>query len=278
MYFSIRKLLIAFFLTICAVSSYADEDWPVKCYSSFNEFKNLYYDNENVIVTEWGKDLKEKYYVIQDSPAMRGGDILIYHKEINGEMCLIASSYGEGVQPRFSDNGTLLEITVSQYLYPRAKGDLDSSITIYRLGKQGHFFPSECTSTREDGYSIEHDCLTGEEKSSSSPSPPSFDCSNFRKLNLSERFVCTSTDLAKLDSILAKNYKALQAANIGKLHNQLTKDQREWIKQRNECGKNADWDCVDAAYRERIEEICTKYPVISGSAPVCISAPDRPKP
>ena len=36
------------------------------------------------------------------------------------------------------------------------------------------------------------------------------------------------------------------------------------------------WDCVDAAYRERIGEICTKYPVVSGSAPSCIPAPEKP--
>jgi uncharacterized protein len=100
-------------------------------------------------------------------------------------------------------------------------------------------------------------------------SNPSFDCS--KASTPVEKMICSDSLLGRLDVALTNNYKMMMAANIGdgaKQHLKTT--QREWLTRRNGC---ADRDCLEAAYRSRIDEICD-YPVVSGVHPMCSYSDD----
>ena len=281
---NVRSLFIAIMLIICALSSYAEDwsesDWEVvqegKCYPSIEAFKkNNSSVDEEVRVFESDKTSKEKYYWVDDLTPARGGDTLVYRKEKDDRVCLIALLKG-GVGAswyNFSDDGTILEVKTNEYIYER---HLPHREIIYRPNEQGRFFPSECTlignTTRK------YDCLKGEGTIESVPVliPASFDCSDLSKLSRSEYAVCTDGEFSELDSILAKNYEAFQSADIGDLRTKLINDQRDWVKYRDNCGSNL--GCLYNQYTDRIETICTNYPVVSGDAPVCIPAPEKPDP
>lgn len=100
-------------------------------------------------------------------------------------------------------------------------------------------------------------------------SNPSFDCS--KACTPVEKMICSNSLLGRLDVALTNNYKLMISANIGdgaKQHLKAT--QKEWLAFRNGC---ADTDCLEAAYRSRIDEICD-YPVVSGVHPMCSYSDD----
>jgi uncharacterized protein YecT (DUF1311 family) len=101
------------------------------------------------------------------------------------------------------------------------------------------------------------------------PSAPSFDCA---KTNLqTEKVICRIAKLSRLDSILATNYKNLLFSNIEDNGKNLKRDQRAFIKMRNTC-KTV--ECLTDVYTRRIEEVCTKYPVVTGVFPPCTLSKD----
>lgn len=67
-------------------------------------------------------------------------------------------------------------------------------------------------------------------------SGPSFDCSG--SLNVSERRICASPDLAGLDRKMADTYAWLQGQLSEARRAELARDQRQWLARRNACGAN----------------------------------------
>jgi uncharacterized protein len=101
----------------------------------------------------------------------------------------------------------------------------------------------------------------------------SFDC---RKASgYVETRICADDALSALDEIMARNYFGLRSANLGSAQDHLAQSQRAWLKRRNLC---RDERCLDAAYRERIEALCTEYPVFSGAHPLAFGDCDLPQP
>jgi uncharacterized protein YecT (DUF1311 family) len=287
MNFSVRNLFVVLAL-IASVEQSCAEDWSGTywegvqkgaCYPSVKAFKkNQYSIDKEISVTESKKTSKEKYFWVND---LISRSALVYHNEKNGSVCLIAylsGGGGEDYSANYSADGAIIELKSSEYTYPMYPNAPHTREIIYRPDKQGRFFPSECTLLGENNYKRQYDCIKGDVQSVPVRVPPSFDCSNPRKLNRPEYLICSNGNFTELDIVLDKNYKTFQSANIGELRSKLIRDQRAWIKRRNECKGDWEsiWECVDASYRERITEICTKYPVVSGPAPVCISAPEKP--
>lgn len=101
----------------------------------------------------------------------------------------------------------------------------------------------------------------------------SFDCA--KATTLVEKAICTDKALNRLDEVLSENFKRMSAAKIGEgaLAN-LRSSQRSWLAVRNQC---ADVNCIGKRYRERIDVICSDYPVLSGAFPSCTSAADADK-
>ena len=95
----------------------------------------------------------------------------------------------------------------------------------------------------------------------------SFDCA---KAGTSiEKAICSNKKLGRLDEVLAQNYKAMLASDIGDgARTDLKTSQRAWVANRNKCVDN---ECIAKAYKARIDEVCD-YPVISGVYPPCTSA------
>jgi uncharacterized protein len=117
--------------------------------------------------------------------------------------------------------------------------------------------------------------VSGSEPYCINPEPfASFDCSNPNTLDLAESTICRNSNLSGYDSTLARNYKALLVADIGKLRDKLIRDQDEWLKRRNICKDNS--ECLSYLYGERINEICNNYPVVSGPKPYCRNAVTLP--
>jgi len=78
---------------------------------------------------------------------------------------------------------------------------------------------------------------------------PSFNCSYAD--NATERTICNSWNLARLDRRLAYWYrKARERAYYFEFSNELRADQRSWLYSRNSCGYNR--RCLRRAYRQRI--------------------------
>lgn len=98
---------------------------------------------------------------------------------------------------------------------------------------------------------------------------PSFICS--KSNTVVEKMICANKPLSVLDTLVAMNYSKIKSATIGDTHEQVITDQRAWLKQRNAC-KIA--QCLDESYRNRLDEICQKYPVATGREFECLSAGD----
>jgi len=281
MNFNVRDVFIIIALLIYAVPSNANDwrgtPWEIiekgACYPSpetFMEstFGDNYLDDNNISISILSKNTKEIYYVAGDFTPSRGASLLILHKEKNSEICLIAYLLGGGDSDnyKFSDDGVLIEIRTSSYTYQK---DFFNNEIVYKPNNEGRFFPSECAMTGNNKKQP-YDCFEAYRPDVPIRVPPSFDCSNPKKLNNSESLVCKDGDLAELDSVLASNYKALRAADIGALREKLIQDQREWMKRRDKCADDKDSKgCLANEYSWRITEICTKYPVVSGSKPPC---------
>ncbi len=98
---------------------------------------------------------------------------------------------------------------------------------------------------------------------------PSFDCA--KASSLTEKAVCSTPLLGKLDGAMSESYKDMLASDIGDgARNDLKASQRRWLAERNNC---ATVQCLTAAYRKRIDEVCA-YPVLSGAHPICVSSED----
>ncbi len=96
----------------------------------------------------------------------------------------------------------------------------------------------------------------------------SFDCA--KAGTTVEKAICADKRLGRLDEVLAQNYRAMSAANIGAgALNNLRSSQRSWLATRNQC---ADASCIGKQYQERIDAVCSDYPVLSGAFPSCTSA------
>jgi uncharacterized protein len=95
----------------------------------------------------------------------------------------------------------------------------------------------------------------------------SFDC---KKASTSiEKQICEDATLGKLDEALSENYRNMMASPIGDgAIKDLKATQRKWVAERNKCTTK---ECVVAAYRKRVDEVC-EYPVISGVHPGCVEA------
>lgn len=93
---------------------------------------------------------------------------------------------------------------------------------------------------------------------------PSFDCG--KASTFVEKSICSVNVLGNLDGAMAENYKYMKASDIGDgAKSDLTSTQKQWMLERNKC---TSIECVETAYRKRIDEIC-EYPVISGVHPAC---------
>ena len=68
---------------------------------------------------------------------------------------------------------------------------------------------------------------------------------------------------------MSENYQYMMASDIGDgARSELKSSQKQWMSERNKC---TSIQCVETAYRKRIDEIC-EYPVISGAHPICTSS------
>jgi len=96
----------------------------------------------------------------------------------------------------------------------------------------------------------------------------SFDCK--KATAFAEKAVCSDPLLSKLDDVLAKNYKGMLNSDFGNTQKSLKAEQVKWIKSLNQCKDN---QCVNDAYRKRIDETCD-YGVVSGIHPECTMSQD----
>lgn len=80
------------------------------------------------------------------------------------------------------------------------------------------------------------------------PARPSFSCSG--RLGPTEQSICGNAQIAKLDRDMSNAFYAL----IGRLsqseQSRLKSDQRQWLGQRNRCGRND--SCIEREYYDRI--------------------------
>jgi len=80
------------------------------------------------------------------------------------------------------------------------------------------------------------------------------------KLNVTERTICASSDLQRLDIRMAEAYKRAMTDNK-------KRDQISWLKERNSCG--SDRTCIARTYRDRLATLD------SGGAPVASDSARR---
>ena len=93
---------------------------------------------------------------------------------------------------------------------------------------------------------------------------PSFDCA--KASTVVERMICADSSLGNLDGVLAQNYRAMLAADIGDgARGALKQSQRDWNARKNACD---DVECVRALYLTRVDEVCD-IPVLGGAHPEC---------
>ncbi len=97
---------------------------------------------------------------------------------------------------------------------------------------------------------------------------PSFDCAQKRTSSVEQR-ICKDPKLAALDRQLGQAYAAAQGQATPADAQTLTNAQRDWVRTRNACWKNADVPaCVENAYHDRISELQARYRLVApvGSA------------
>jgi uncharacterized protein YecT (DUF1311 family) len=249
MFFNVRNILITIVLWLYAIPSYA-EDWSGtlwedvgKCDYSYKEISNGTWDDEN-----FSTQVSGIYVYKTDRMNIRDPSVSVYKRKNKEKMCLIAFYTGR-----------------SSYFTPSFGGEMGLyNLEInYKQNKQGLYFPSECAYSGTN-IRIPFDCY---KVFKGIVSTPSFDCTDPKKLTRTEQIICNDKELSDYDLTLAINYRIMQAADIGELRDKLTRDQRDWLKRRNECKDNK--DCLLGAYRERTNEVCNNYPVVSGTEPSC---------
>lgn len=83
---------------------------------------------------------------------------------------------------------------------------------------------------------------------------PSFDCAKAR--SWSEVTVCNDAGLADLDQRVAELYRSNRAALTSEQKNSVTRDQRQWLRDRESCKKQADSSgCLVGIYKARIAQL-----------------------
>jgi uncharacterized protein len=83
---------------------------------------------------------------------------------------------------------------------------------------------------------------------------PSFDCAKAR--SWSEVTICNDAGLADLDRRVAELYRSNRAALKGEQQKSVTRDQRQWLRDRESCKKQADRSgCLVDLYKARIAQL-----------------------
>lgn len=80
---------------------------------------------------------------------------------------------------------------------------------------------------------------------------PSFDCA--KASAPSERAICASSDLAKLDGSLGQVYAKARAVGTVAKRRMLADEQRGWLKRRDACGDKT--DCMRPLMQKRLDEL-----------------------
>ena len=80
---------------------------------------------------------------------------------------------------------------------------------------------------------------------------PSFDCHTDR--SPTEQAICGDPELGDLDSEMARLYFQIANDSSGRYYRRLKRDQRDWLKDRDDCGAHV--GCLRAVYRDRIREL-----------------------
>jgi len=80
---------------------------------------------------------------------------------------------------------------------------------------------------------------------------PSFDCA--KATTTTEKAICASPDLARLDSQIAQQYRRARSLADASLKATLLTEQRAWLKDRSKCG--ADPSCLAASMQKRVQEL-----------------------
>jgi len=93
-------------------------------------------------------------------------------------------------------------------------------------------------------------CLAASALSQPGRADPSFDCHT--NLGLSEQTICANADLAHLDTDMSQLYFSIANDTTGRYYRRLKRDQRQWLRDRDDCGANV--RCLRIIYRARIQE------------------------
>lgn len=79
----------------------------------------------------------------------------------------------------------------------------------------------------------------------------SFDCN--KAINITEKTICSDDNLSRLDVELSSSFKQAKTSLTKTEYSELSKEQKKWLKVRNECC--SDKACIARAYQSRIGEI-----------------------
>jgi uncharacterized protein YecT (DUF1311 family) len=246
---------------------YWDENTHLgKCYESIKSYISTVYSAdgyENDIEASKPKGDKSKlYYLLRDMSPSRNQPWILFRKEASAKYCIIMlqpGAEGIGASLTINKDGSLpdeLEALSSP------SGFSPSIRMKYLYNKsRGFYEPNKCT--WEWLFDKEWIARTTKIPCDNALDPPSWnalnsslDCS---KVNTGiEKSICDDTKLIALDYTLSNNYNLIESAATDAQNTQLTSEQKEWLKQRNACRDNG---CIVNAYRNRIDELCTKYAV-----------------
>lgn len=80
---------------------------------------------------------------------------------------------------------------------------------------------------------------------------PSFDCHT--NWGVAEQTICANPDIASLDTQMSDLYFSISNDSTGRYYRRLKRDQRAWLRDRDDCGANV--RCLRMIYRARIQEL-----------------------
>lgn len=83
----------------------------------------------------------------------------------------------------------------------------------------------------------------------------SFNCNTADRPD--EVLICQRGDLCQLDIRMSALYFELRNSVSGSTRRRLISDQSEWLRHRIGCGR--DYDCINAAYQQRIRQLNRDY-------------------
>jgi uncharacterized protein len=118
------------------------------------------------------------------------------------------------------------------------------------------------------------ECLIAVEASSAATS---YDCGQAERGSI-EELVCKDDGLAALDVKLAGVYDAASAKAVNEHPPALQAEQRDWIKDRDDCRLSTDKrSCLEEEYQQRIAELQARYQLIAGNGPIIYTCDDDPR-